>query len=253
MTKRLFLSVLLFVACAAAYAVTLQPQASTIHFTVVGAATPEPIAVRVVDDNGQPIAGAAVTFSIVTISGETGAGNFEPGGGTTVTVFSDASGIATAPAVVATAEGSFTVLATSPLTTSSITFLVDADAAELAVTALRVLSDDPAGFAVQAFDAFGSPVPAAALEFCAPSSGPSGTFQGSQCVLMTADEQGIVIAPTFVTNDVRGHGEIIVTAVGTDVTTTIRFQIRRGGSGGTCKHDSKGGHKHGGKHPGKDC
>jgi hypothetical protein len=252
--KRFVAAVFLAFLSFAASAITLEAAAPTIQFTVVGAAVPEPLAVVVRDDAGQPLAGVAVTFSVIAIPGETGIGAF-PTDQTSVTVLTDASGVARPdPTVVALEEGTFTVVASSTVTTSSVTFLVDADAAELAVSELRVLSDDPAGFAVQALDAFGNPVPAAALEFCAPTSGPSGTFQGSNCILMTADENGIAIAPTFVTNGVQGQGEVIVTAIGTDASVAIRFRIKRGDSdGSTCKHDSKGGHKHDGKHPGKDC
>jgi hypothetical protein len=251
--KRFLAAVFLGFLSFAASAVTLEAAAPTIQFTVVGAAVPEPLAVTVRDDAGQPLAGVAVTFSVVAVPGETGIGAF-PTNQSSVTVFTDASGVARPdPTVVALEEGTFTVVASSTFTTATVTFLIDADAAELAVSELRVLSDDPAGFAVQALDAFGNPVPAAALEFCAPESGPSGTFQGSRCILMTADEEGIAIAPTFVANDVQGHGEVIVTAFGTDASVAIRFQIKRGSGGGTCKHDSKGGHKHDGKHPGKDC
>ena len=257
--RNFFVAVLLAFSSLAASALTLEPLPGTsTQFTVVGAAVPEPIGVLVRDDGGQPVEGVAVTFTLSLIPGETGAGFFPPGA-TSVTVLTDEFGIAIPePTVVGSAAGAFNVVASSPAVSNQAVFLIVVEGAELAVAELRVLSDDPAGFAVQALDDFGQPVPSAALEFCAPSSGPSGTFQGSQCILMTADEQGIAIAPTFVTNDVAGNGEVTVNAVGTDVTTTIRFQIKRngsggGGGGGTCKHDSKGGHKHDGKHPGKDC
>ena len=258
---KLLVASLLAVMSFAASALTLEPlPGTTAQFTVVGAAVPEPIGVIVRDEGGQPVEGVAVTFSLVLIPGETGVGFFPPGA-TTVTVLTDEFGIAMPePTVVGSTAGTFSVVASSAAVSNQATFLITVEGAELAVSELRVVSNDPAGFAVQALDDFGQAVPSAALEFCAPASGPSGTFQGSQCILMTANEQGIAIAPPFVNNGVPGNGEVTVTAVGTNVTVAIRFQIKRndsggggGGGGGTCKHDSKGGHKHDGKHPGKDC
>jgi hypothetical protein len=253
--KSLVASVLFFLSSLPALALTLEPLTwTTAQFTAVGAAVPEPIGVLVRDDAGQPVEGVAVTFSVVLIPGETGSGFFPPDL-TTVTVLTDEFGIAIPePTIVGSIAGSFNVVASSTAVSNQATFLITVEGLELAVAELRVVSDDPAGFAVQALDDFGQPVPFATVEFAAPLTGPSGTFQGSTSILVTANEQGIAIAPTFVSNGVDGNGLVTVTVVGTDVSTQIRFQNKsNGGGGGTCKHDSKGGHKHDGKHPGKDC
>ena len=250
--KTLVASLLAFVSLAAS-ALTLEPLPGTnAQFTAVGAAVPEPIGVLVRDERGQPVEGVAVTFSVVLIPGETGSGFFPPDL-TSVTVLTDEFGIAMPePTIVGSIAGSFNVIASSPAVSNQAIFLITVEGLELAVTQLRVVSSDPAAFAVQALDAFGQPVPFATVEFAAPPAGPSGTFQGSTSILVTANEQGIAIAPPFVSNDVAGNGVVTVTVAGVDVSTQIRFQNKKS-STGSCKHDSKGGHKHDGKHPGKDC
>ena len=252
--KSFFLAVLLAFSSLAASALTLEPlPGTTVQFTVAGAFVPEPIGVIVRDDSGAPVSGVAVTFSVVSIPPETGTGNF-PGSGTTVTVVSDEFGIAMPePTVVGVTPGSFTVNATAA-GSNVVSFLINVEANEQAVAELRVLSNDLAAITVQALDGNGMPVPFAAIEFSAPPSGPSGTFNGSRTVIVTADANGIAVAPPFVSNGVDGQGSIMAVVLGTDVFAEIRFRNRgTGGGGGTCKHDSKGGRKHDGKHPGKDC
>jgi hypothetical protein len=240
-----------------ASALTLEPlPGTTSQFTTAGAFVPEPIGVIVRDASGAPVAGVEVTFSVVFVPPDTGNGFFPGSGSTSITVVSDAFGIARpSPTVVGLDAGSLIVEATSPAATNVVQFLITVEALELTVAELRVLSNDLAGIAVQALDANGSFVPFAAIEFSAPPDGPSGTFDGARTVVVTADEMGIAVAPAFVSNGVDGHGSIIAAVLGTDVFAEIRFHNRKGssGEGGSCKHDSHGGLKHDGKHPGKDC
>lgn len=252
--KRFFLSVLLLFSSLAASAVTLEPlPGTTLQFTTAGAFVPEPIGVVVRGEGGVPLAGVSVTFSVVFLPPETGTGFF-PGFGTTVTVVSDEFGIAMPePTVVGEAPGSFTVVASSPAGSNEVSFLITVEAHELAVSEIDVLSNDLQAITVQALDATGAPVPFAAIEFSAPPTGASGTFDGSRTVIVTADASGIAVAPSFLANAIEGQGVIIVAALGTEVFAEIRFNNKKAGPGGPCKHDSKGGHKHDGKHPGKDC
>lgn len=255
--QRFVATTLLFLASLAAGAATLQALPGTTNqFTSAGAFVPEPIGVVVYDEQGQPLAGVPVTFNVVFVPPETGNGYF-PGSGTTVTVVSDEFGIAMPePTVVGVAPGSLTVEATSPAAGNRVVFLITVEANELAVSEVAVLSEDPAGFAVQALDQYGNPVPFAAIEFSAPIEGPSGTFDGERTVVVTADAQGIAVAPAFVSNGIRGTGEVIAAALGTEEFAVIRFQNKVGGTTpppGHCKHDSRGGLKHQGKHPDKDC
>ena len=254
--KTLIASVFGLLFSLAASALTLEPlPGTTSQFTTAGAFVPEPLGVIVRDENGQPVEGVAVTFSVVFVPPETGNGFF-PGSGTTVTVLSDEFGIAMPePTVVGVAAGSLTVEASSTAASNVVSFLITVEAAELAVSSLRVVSSDPSGFAVQALDANGQPVPFAAVQFTAPSSGASGTFNGSGTVIVTADANGIATAPVFVSNGIVGNGDVVVTVIGSDASVAIRFQNKRNdsGGGGTCKHDSKGGLKHDGKHGDKDC
>lgn len=232
--KRLVAAFATLLASLAVSAATLEPLPGTsLQFTAPGATVPEPIGVVVRDEGGAPVESAQVTFTIVAVPPET-ANGFFPGSGTTVTVASDEFGIAIPePGLVAIAEGSVTVVATTPGATESVTFLVIVEGGGLEAASVSLISArhlvTPVSatqlqpLIVQVLDANGEPVPFAAVQFSAPLSGPSGTFDGASSTLVVADAEGIAQAPLFVTKSIAGQGKIEITVPGTQASTAVRF------------------------------
>lgn len=93
--------------------------ATAIQSTPVNTVFPEQLRVRTLDPDGDVVAGTPVTFAVPT-SGVSGS---FPGGATSVTVTSDASGIAVAPPLMANENiGSFTATVTAPAASTDATF-----------------------------------------------------------------------------------------------------------------------------------
>jgi hypothetical protein len=171
----------------------------------VTARFPQPLQVRVLDAEDNPVAGATVTFTLDPASANacgtatTATASFA-GGGTQATATTDASGLAASPAFTAnTAAGSFTATATvstsggsgneSPgkaaaLTITPVSFSLSNLAGKPTKIAPGVGSPQstPAGasfpirLAVTATDAQKNPVPGALVTFSAPLAGASGRF-----------------------------------------------------------------------------
>ena len=177
--------------------------------TSVGSRFPQPLQVRALDAGGNPVAGVAVTFTLGSGTagrcgdGTTASANFA-GGATQATATTDASGIATTPALTATsAAGSFT--ATASISSGSggdgvgraesasnagapSVAPVGFSLANLAGTPAKVApgvgstqsaptgSAFPIPLAVTVTDADKNPVPGALVTFSAPSGGTSGRF-----------------------------------------------------------------------------
>jgi hypothetical protein len=74
---------------------------------------------------------------------------------------------------------------------------------------------------VQVIDPVGSPVSNVSVTFTAPSSGASGSFQGSTTAVFFTNESGIASGREFRTNTVPGSYQLQVTATGIAQTVTL--------------------------------
>jgi hypothetical protein len=177
--------------------------------TRVGSRFPQPLRVRALDAGDNPVAGVTVTFALGSgaaggcVAGTTASASFA-GGGTQATATTDASGIATSPALTAaTATGSFTASASISSGgggggTGGAESASNAEAQNVAPVGFSLVSlagkpakiapgvgatqSTPAGstfpirLAVTVTDAYKNPVPGALVIFTAPAAGPSGRF-----------------------------------------------------------------------------
>jgi hypothetical protein len=219
----------------------------------VTARFPEPLQVRALDARGNPVAGTPVAFTLGTgNAGACGAGvaasaSFA-GGATQATATTDASGLATSPALTAnTAAGSFTATASlssgggggtestgkaGASTVAPVSFSLVNLAGKPAKIAPGVGSTQsttagaafPIRLAVTVTDADKNPVPGALVSFSAPAAGVSGRFtigarrsrrhgahiSYAQTVAVKTGACGIAVAPTFIAN--RQSGGYIVKA-----------------------------------------
>ncbi len=208
--------------------------------TRVGSRFPQPLQVRALDAQGNPVAGASVTFTLGNATaGRCGAGTAASasfaGSGTQATATTGANGIATSPALVATAAaGSFTATAShsngggagasedagkgGDPDVAPVGFSLVNLAGKPAKIAPGVGSTQstPAGsafpihLAVTVSDADKNPVPDALVTFSAPAAGASGRFTlhsgGShgrahvsypRTVKVKTGACGIAVAPPF--------------------------------------------------------
>jgi protocatechuate 3,4-dioxygenase beta subunit len=223
-------------AIAGSFTVTASSQYGTVTFALTNTATGTParlvavspakqaatvthgyrqaLAVRVLDGDGAPVAGASVTFTLTTAtassacgsssdSGENGTGSSADasfaGGASEASATSDAAGVATSPALTAGGEaGTFTASAalgsssssephagsgaSSGVTPMLFTLANDAGAPAKLVPGVgetqsaRVGARFPVSLAVTITDAEGNRVPGALVSFAAPATGPSGRF-----------------------------------------------------------------------------
>jgi hypothetical protein len=192
----------------AAAAVT--PVAGTPQSTGAGTGFATPLEVRVTDGFGNPVGGASVTFAV-------------PAGGTftgNTTVTTTANGLATAPPLTAGGVlGGFTVTASVRGATAASFSLTVTPGSPASITAVAGTPQSAAvGTAyavplqVHVTDAFGNPVPGAAVTFAAPAAGPGGSFAGRATVL--TDASGQATAPPLTANGVNGSFVVAATVPG---------------------------------------
>jgi hypothetical protein len=211
---------------AASVPATIAP-ATVAQSAIVGTAFGQPLEVRVVDAAGNPVQGAAVTFSLA--SGADGAGGSFLGGGGQAAVMTDATGLATSPAVIANGvAGSFTAAASAGTPVPASFLLRNLAARPATVTAgvaavqsARTRSRFPLPLAVTVTDAGHNPVSGVLVTFAAPARGPSGTFAAtrgrrvrSRTVAVRTDEEGVAVAPAFAANARAGGYVVKATAAG---------------------------------------
>lgn len=170
------------------------------------------LAVRVLDGEGDPVAGASVTFTLTvstaaspcgTSSGPSGAGSGADasfvGGASEASATTNASGVATSPALSANGEtGTFSASAAlgsssaseahggggaSTIVTPALFALTNLAGAPAKLTpalgvtqSTRVGARFPVGLAITVTDVQGNRVPDALVSFAAPAAGPSGRF-----------------------------------------------------------------------------
>jgi CSLREA domain-containing protein len=176
--------------------------------------------VQVTDPFGNPLPGTSLTFTVNT--GPSGARAFFAVGGTTISIVTNAQGLAIAPILTANQiAGSFAV--TAQVGTLSTTFdlsnLLPPAPATIAPQgsstpqAALVTTPYNAPLAVQVTDAFGNPVNGVAVTFTAPFAGASGTFAGPGPGTFDTEAtnvNGIATAQPFTANTIAGS--FIVTA-----------------------------------------
>jgi protocatechuate 3,4-dioxygenase beta subunit len=176
---------------------------------------------KVVDANGQPLEGAAVTFAIAGAGA--GAGASFLGIGAQATVLTDTNGIAISPPLTAnTTAGQFTATATTTGAADPVSYALRAVAGPAATVTAGAASGEstptrtrfPVPLAVTVADRYGNPVVGAVVAFAAPRHGASGSFtfrsRTSRLVHVRTNADGIAVAPRFTAN--RTAGGYIVTA-----------------------------------------
>jgi protocatechuate 3,4-dioxygenase beta subunit len=181
----------------------------------------QPLQARVTDANGNPVQGAAVSFSI--LPGPTGASaNFL---GAAPSATTDSNGLATSPALMANGvPGRFSATAsTAGVSTVAIYTLVNhATAMTLQPTSLhdpRATVDSRYRSSLQAhlLDAGGQPIEGATVTFAitAADNGAAATFLGGtgQATALT-DANGVATAPPLIANKIAGSFTGTATALG---------------------------------------
>jgi protocatechuate 3,4-dioxygenase beta subunit len=186
---------------------------------------------RLFDANGQPIEGATVTFAI-TAADNGAAANFL-GAAAQATALTDASGLATAPPLVANkTAGSFTATATAVGAQPGRYTLENLAAAPVGITAgaadgqsTTVGDRFPIQLAVTVTDKSGNPVAGATITFIAPAKGASGRFNAHvhmrRIVRVRTNTKGIAVAPPFTANASVGGYAVTATVKGRSVRTAF--------------------------------
>ncbi len=191
---------------------------------VINKAYGQALQAAVLNSTGKPLSGVTVIFT---------APSFGPGGTfagkTTVTAVTAANGIATAPAFTAnTLTGNFSVLATitnGPSAIFSLANVATAPAKAVVLTGATQATTVGQGFGtalqILVTDASNHPVSGAWITFRTPTSGASGTFNGSTVVQTNAS--GIATAPALTANTVAGSYN--ATAAVSGLTSNVSFAL----------------------------
>jgi hypothetical protein len=188
-----------------------------------------PLAVRVLDANGAPLAGVSISFAISAAAGTNACGAAQSAGAafvgaaTQATASTNAAGIASSPPLLANASaGAFSAIAalsssaggnsTSPSASSTLAPLAfslkNTPGKPLKLTAGVGASQSaslgerfPIPLAVTVTDMQKNPVPGALVRFTAPADGASGSFRShGRRVQVRSNACGLAIAPAFSAN-----------------------------------------------------
>ena len=202
---------------------------TTPQLATVSTAFANALAVTVKDSSNNPVSGVNVIF---TAPGSGAAGLFS-NSTTTITVATNASGIAAAPFTAnATAGGPYTVSAASTGLTTVNFSLTNSSGAPGTMTANAGTTPQSSTIstafanvlAVTVRDASNNPVPAVNVTFTAPASGASGLFSNSTTTItVTTNAVGVASAP-FTANSSAG-GPYSVTASATGVAAGVSFSL----------------------------
>jgi protocatechuate 3,4-dioxygenase beta subunit len=229
------------------HAAAMALQTTSMHdpSATVGSRYRSSLQVRLLDDGGQPIEGATVTFAI-TAADNGAAADFLGGTGQAVAL-TDANGLATAPPLVADkTAGTFTATATTPGAQPGRYTLENLAAAPTSITAGAANGQPtaagrrfPIPLAVTVTDKNGNPVAGATVTFAAPAKGTSGRFtvprakknvqarstktrlRTSRSVRIRTNSKGIAVAPPFTANASVGGYAVVATVKGTSVRTAF--------------------------------
>ena len=195
--------------------------------TAISTAFATALQATVKDSGGNPVSGASVTFT-APASGATA--TF--GGSATANVLTDASGVATAPALTANSQtGGYTVIATVAGAANpanfSLTNTIGSAASIVANggTPQSAIISTAFGTALQATvrDSGGNLLSGVTVTFTAPASGASITFGGSTTANVITNASGVATAPAFTANSQSGG--YTVTAKVTGVASSANFSL----------------------------
>ncbi|WP_157667482.1 choice-of-anchor U domain-containing protein [Comamonas serinivorans] len=202
--------------------------------TVINTAFAAPLRAKVLDAQGQGMAGVSVLFSLPN----TGASAQFADGSTQATALTDAQGVATSPALTANATaGAYQATASTAGVTPSASFALtnNPQGGTGAVPAsLRMLSGTGqvakistafvAPLVVQVLDAQGLPVAGVSVRFAFATSGASAQFAGNQqTAQVITDAQGQAQSPSFSANGTVGDHQASASVTG--LTGQIRFLL----------------------------
>ncbi len=188
-------------------AANIAATAGTPDSATIGTAFPTVLQATVTDASNNPVSGAAVTF----LAPGSGASGTFSNGTATITVNTNASGVATASFTANNSVGGYTVTAKAgavgpanfQLTNLA---LPPANIVATAGTPQNTTISTAFATALQATvtDASSNPVNGAAVTFLAPGSGASGTFSnGTATITVNTNASGLATA-TFTANGVAG-------------------------------------------------
>ncbi len=188
-----------------------------------------PLVATVLDSFSNPVSGANVTF---TAPGSGASGKFS-NNTATITIATNASGVASAPfTATATAGGPYTVTATVPGVATPANFsLTNTAGAAASMTANAGTTPQSASIntafanalAVTVKDAGSNPVSGVNVTFTAPGSGASGKFSNNTSTITVATNSSGVASAPFTANGTAG-GPYTVTAAATGL-TTVNFSL----------------------------
>jgi hypothetical protein len=199
------------------------PQSATVSTAFTNA-----LAVTVKDAGNNPVSGVSVTF---TAPGAGASGTFS-NSTATITVITNASGVASAPITAnATAGGPYTVTAASAgLTTVNFSLTNTAGTATQMTANAGTTPQSTAvstaftnALAVTVKDAGNNPVSGVNVTFTAPGAGASGTFSNAtNTITVATNASGIASAP--ITANATAGGPYTVTAASAGL-TTVNFSL----------------------------
>ena len=203
--------------------------------TPVNTAFAAPLVATVKDAGSNPVSGAAVTFTSPTF----GAGAIFAGGQSLVTAITNASGVATSPALTANATpgGPYTVNATvSGVLTAASYSLTNTAGVPASITATsggpqsaQINAAFAAPLVATVKDKNGNPISGVSVTFTAPASGASGTFSGgSATATVTTNSSGVATSPVLTANGTAG-GPYVVNATVAGVPTPATFSLTNNG------------------------
>jgi hypothetical protein len=201
---------------------------TTPQSAAINTAFANPLAVTVTDAGGNPVSGVNVTF---TAPGSGASGKFS-NNTATITVATNASGVASAPFTAnATAGGPYTVTATATGLTTVNFSLTNTAGAAASMTANAGSTPQSATIstafanplAVTVKDAGSNPVAGVNVTFTAPGSGASGVFSNNTATIIVATNASGVASAPFMANATAG-GPYTVTAAATGV-ATVNFSL----------------------------
>lgn len=200
--------------------VVIVADSGTPQDTKVATAFAQPFSV-LVTNNGTPVAGALVHFS-VPVSGASATLS-------AVTATTDATGHASVTGIAGTKSGAFQVIATVQGGTQSAVFAVTADpGAPAAINALPTATPQNASIntafasplVAQVVDTYGNPVPGASVTFTTPGTDPTATLDVSTAV--TTDANGLVSVHATA-GPTAGSYNVVAGVAG--VTTSANFAL----------------------------
>lgn len=182
--------------------------------TAINTAFGTPLGVTVTDVNGNPVAGASVTFTAPA----SGASGTFPNSQSSIALITNSSGVASAAFAANAEAGSYTVVANvSDLAPASFSLTNTAGAANTMAAVpgttpqSAVIHTAFASLGVSIVDPSNNPVSGVNVTFTAPASGASGVFSNNvQTIVVSTDASGV--ASAFFSASQAAGGPYIVTA-----------------------------------------